>query len=266
MTLTLSHGPLSGKPSDSNYHIEGPAHRIFFHDFPRRVRALFGAETVVDTRLGKLLHETGLLPQLYIPREDVRFEMLQNTEHSTHCPFKGDAAYWSVHSGDRVAENAVWAYPEPRPSASWLRDYVAFYWNSMDAWFDEDEEVQGHLRDPYHRVDVRETSRHVKIVVDGEVVAESERPKLLSETGLPNRFYIPPEDTRGELLEPSATHTICPYKGAASYRTLNVGDRRIEDAAWFYPEPLENAFKIRNHLCFLAKGVNIEVDGTQVGG
>lgn len=261
MALTLSHGPLSGDPSEANYRIEGPSHRLFFDDFPRRVRAIFGGDIVLDTNRGKLLHETGLLPQLYAPRDDVRFDMLEQTDHTTHCPFKGDASYWSIRARGRTAENAAWAYPRPREDASWLRDYLAFYWDSMEAWFDEDEEVKGHLRDPYHRVDVRETSRHVRVVADGKLVAETSRPKILSETGLPNRFYIPPQDVRRDLLEPSGTHTICPYKGTASYRTLKVGNRRIKDAAWFYPEPLEDAFKVRDHLCFLAEDLAIEVDG-----
>jgi uncharacterized protein (DUF427 family) len=261
MTLTLSHGPLSGKPSDSNYRIEGPAHRLFFDDFPRRVRAVFRGATVLDTRRGKLLHETGLLPQLYVPRDDVRFELLESTDHSTRCPFKGEAVYWSVRIEDRIAENAVWSYPEPYEAAHWLRHYVAFYWDRMDGWFDEDEEVQGHLRDPYHRIDVRETSRHVRVIAYSELVAETDRPKILSETGLPNRFYLPPDDVRRDLLEPSATHTICPYKGTASYRTLRIGNRRLQDAAWFYAQPLTEASKVRDHLCFQGEGIAVEVDG-----
>lgn len=265
MSLTLSHGPLSGKPAAANYRIEGPAHRLLFDDFPRRVRASYDGATVLDTRRGKLLHETGLLPQLYVPQQDVCFDMLEATDHTTHCPFKGDACYWSVRADERVAENALWAYPEPTEAASWLRDYVAAYWGAMDAWFDEDEEVQGHLRDPYHRVDVRESSRHVRVLWDNEVVAETERPKILSETGLPNRYYLPSGDVRSDLLEPSATQTICPYKGTASYHTLRVGERRIADAAWLYPEPLEGALKVRDHLCFdLAEGVTIEIDGARV--
>lgn len=265
MSLTLFHGPLSGRPAEANYRIEGPAHRLFFEDFPRRVRASYGGETVLDTRRGKLLHETGLLPQLYVPRQDVRFDMLEATDHTTHCPFKGDACYWSVRAGERAVENAVWAYPQPHETAPWLHDYVAVYWDAMEAWFDEEEEVRGHLRDPYHRVDVRETSHHLRVLVDGEVVSETRRPKVLSETGLPNRYYVPPADVRHDLLESSATQTICPYKGVASYRTLRIGERRIEDAAWFYPEPLEDAIKIRDHLCFApAKGVTIEIDGAQV--
>jgi len=265
MSLTLRHGPLSRRPATANYRMEGPAHQLFFEDFPRRVRAIFNGEVILDTRRGKLLHETGLLPQLYVPRQDVLLNLLEATDHSTHCPFKGDASYWSIRSAERIAENAAWAYPEPLEDTLWLRDYVAFYWNALDGWFDEDEEVRGHLRDPYHRVDVRNTSRHVRVLVNDVVIADTRRPKVLSETGLSNRFYIPPEDVRPDVLEPSARHTDCPYKGTASYRTLVVGDDRIQDAAWSYPAPLESALKVRDHLCFDAKGVVTEVDGERLG-
>lgn len=261
MSLTLPPGPLSRERAGANFHIEGPAHCLYFDDFPRRVRATFAGEIVFDTRRGKLLHETGLLPQLYIPREDVRVELLRSTNHQTHCPFKGDASYWSLEAGERIAENAAWAYPQPSDPAGWLDGYLAFYWRALDAWFDEDEEVQGHLRDPYHRVDVRATSQRVRVLVDHEVVADTRRAKLLSETGLANRYYIPPQDVRPELLEPSATHTVCPYKGTASYRSLAINGRRIADAAWCYPEPLEDAIRVRDYLCFHAEGVAVEVDG-----
>lgn len=262
MTLTLARGPLAEKPPPTvNYRIDGPEHRLLFEEFPRRVRAVFGSETVFDTRHGKLLHESGILPKLYVPTEDMRADLLEPTDHRTHCPFKGDATYWNVRVGDRCAENAVWAYPEPFEAASWLRGHQALEFESMDAWFDEDEEVEGHLRDPYHRVDVRDSSRHVRVLVDGEVVAESDRPKLLSETGVPNRYYLPPDDVRRDALEPSATHSVCPYKGRASYHTLHVNGRRFGDVVWFYPEPLENALKVRDYLCFAGKGVDLEVDG-----
>jgi uncharacterized protein (DUF427 family) len=259
MTLTLSNGPLSGDPADGNYRIDGPAHRLFFHAFPRRVRAVLGGETVLDTRDGSLLHETGILPQLYVPRADVRFGLLEATDHTTHCPFKGDASYWTVRAGERVAENAVWGYPEPNEAAPWLRDHVAVYWKAMDGWFDEDEQVYGHLRDPYHRVDVRDASVHVRVTLGGELIAESRRPKVLSETGLPNRFYLPAEDVVPGVLEPSAKHTHCPYKGDASYHTVSAGGRRVQDAAWFYPEPLEEATRVRDHVCFLGDGIETEI-------
>ncbi|TYB42245.1 DUF427 domain-containing protein [Actinomadura chibensis] len=257
MSLTLRPGPLAGSPgADVNYAIDGPKHKLFMHEFPRRVHARFAGETVLDTVRGMLLHETGLLPVLYVPEEDVRTDLLERTDRSTHCPFKGDAAYWTVRVGDRAAENAVWAYPEPKPEASWLRGLLAFYWDPMDAWYDEDEEVHGHLRDPFHRVDARASSRHVRVLLDGTVVAETERPKVLSETGLPNRFYIPAEDVRRELLTKSEKRTVCPYKGQATYWSLEGA----ENAAWSYEDPLENAFKVRGHFSFDHDALTIEAE------
>ena len=106
MALTLGDGPLSSRPRNTvNYRIDGPAHRLLFEPFPRRVRAVFGGETVLDTTSGMLLHESNLLPQLYLPHDDVRDDLLTRTDHHTHCPFKGDASYWSVTVGDRTAGN-----------------------------------------------------------------------------------------------------------------------------------------------------------------
>jgi len=262
MTLTIPPGPLSSAPRDTaNYRIEAPAHRLLLDPFPRRVRAVFAGTAVLDTTRAMLLHESNLLPQLYVPREDVGEDLLRPSDRTTHCPFKGDARYWSVMAGDRTAPDAVWAYPEPLPAAEWLRDYVAPYWDPMDAWFDEDEEVFGHLRDPYHRVDARLSSRRVQVLADGEVVAETRRPVLLSETGLPNRFYIPPADVRSEVLELSATHSVCPYKGTASYRSLHTPSGIVEDAAWFYPDPMDGVRGIAGLLCFAADRVEIRVDG-----
>jgi uncharacterized protein (DUF427 family) len=110
-------------------------HVLFFEDSPRRVRVMFGGEIVADSRRVKLIHEQGHLPVYYFPRSDVRMDLLEATDLTTHCPFKGDASYWSVRVSDRVAENAVWGYPEPIDSAPPLADYLAFYWNKMDEWF-----------------------------------------------------------------------------------------------------------------------------------
>jgi uncharacterized protein (DUF427 family) len=261
MTLTLGHGPLSGDPPESNYAIDGPQHRLLFQDFPRRIRARLGGETVLDTRRAKLLHETGLRPQLYVPEADVCSDLLAATDHTTHCPFKGDARYWTVHADGKAAENAVWSYPEPLDSAPWLRGHVALYWDRMDAWLDEDEEIVGRVRDPYHRVDVRDTSRHVRVLLGDEVLADTERARLLSETGLANRYYIPPEDVRRDRLEPSETSSVCPYKGVASY--WSAGD--AADVAWAYGQPFEETSRIADHLSFGGDGVVVEADGERVG-
>jgi uncharacterized protein (DUF427 family) len=260
MSLTHSPGPLAGQPPTTvNYSIEGPKHRLFLHDFPRRVRAVFAGQTVLDTERGALLHETALLPVLYVPLEDVRQDLLTPTDHSTHCPFKGEASYWSVRAGDRVAENAVWGYPKPLAPAPWLAGRVAFYWDRMDAWYDEDEEVAGGLRDPYHRVDVRSTSRKVRVLVDGTAIAETGRPMLMSETGLPNRYYIPREDVREEFVQPSDTRTVCPYKGVASYWSVRAGDAVLADAGWSYPDAADDASRVKGYLSFDHDAITVEV-------
>ncbi|HEX5419190.1 MAG TPA: DUF427 domain-containing protein [Gammaproteobacteria bacterium] len=260
MSLTISDGPLAAHAADSNYRIDGPAHRLFFQAFPRRVRAVFGGATVLDTRRGKLLHETGLLPQLYAPKEDMAFDLFAQTKSSTTCPFKARATYWSIEYGSRVAADAVWAYLDPRPEAEWLRGYAALYWERVDTWFDEEEQVFGRLRDPYHRVDVRLSSSRVRVRAEGELIAETTRPRLVSETGLPNRFYVPLEDIRGECLEPSTRHSVCPYKGQASYSGVRIAGRLLKDAAWCYPEPLEDALRLRGCLSFDGEGIEIEAD------
>ena len=252
MTLTFPGAPLASEPPiTTNYAIDGPRHRLLLHPFPRRVRARFAGEVVLDSTRGALLHESNILPRLYVPLEDSARDLLERTDHSTHCPFKGDASYWSVRVGDRVAENAVWTYESPIAEASWLRGLVSVYPERMDAWLDEDEEVTG-LRDPYHRVDARRSSRRIEVRAGGEVLARSERPVVVAETGLPLRFYLPREDVSAEL-RPSDTTATCPYKGRASYWSLDG----IEDVAWSYEEPLESILAARDMVCFDASKVEV---------
>jgi uncharacterized protein (DUF427 family) len=265
MTLTIGTGPFGDQGDKTfNFEVRAPRdHVLFFEGSPRRVRVMFGGETVADSRRVKLMHEQGHLPVYYFPRGDVRRDLLEATGHTTHCPFKGDASYWSVRVGESVVENAVWGYPEPIDSAPPLADYLAFYWRMMDHWYEEDEEIFVHPRDPYHRVDVLESSRHVKVSVNGEVVAETERPKILFETGLPPRYYFPPEDVREEALVPSDKETQCPYKGVASYYSVEADGRRVEDLVWYYAEPIPEAAKIQGHLAFFNEKVDLEVDGVE---
>ncbi len=261
MTLTFGDAPLGTRPRDTtNYAIDGPAHRLLLTDFPRRVRATFAGETVVDTTRGQLLHESNILPVLYVPEDDVRKDLLVPTDSSTHCPFKGDASYWSLVAGDRTEVDAVWAYPDPLPATPWLRGLQAFTFDRLDAWFDEDEHVEGHLRDPYHRIDARRSSRRVRVSVGDAVVAESSRPVLVSETGLPNRFYLPVDDVRADLLSSSTTRTHCPYKGWSTY--WSMADGSAADVAWSYEEPFSDVAIAAGHLCFLGDPVTTEVDGT----
>ena len=262
MSLTFGTGPFGQDPG-GRFNFEVPRKRgvIYFEYSPRRIRARFGGETIVDSRHAKLLHEQAHLPIYYFPQEEVRMDLLEPTDHSTRCPFKGEASYWSVRAGGRVAENAAWGYPDPLDDAPPLAGYVAFYWNKMDEWLEEDEPAIVHARDPYHRVDVLDTSRHVRVSVSGEVVADTTRAKVIFETGLPPRWYIPHEDVDSDVLVESEHTTGCAYKGFASYKSARVGGELEDDVAWFYPEPRGDAMRVRDYVCFFNERVDLYVDG-----
>jgi uncharacterized protein (DUF427 family) len=236
-------------------------HRVWTEPNERRVRVFVGGEAVADSSSTIYLFETGHLPVYYFPRADVRFDLLEPSDNRTHCPYKGDASYYTVVVGDRRVENAVWAYPVPLASIPQLADYVAFYWDSADAWYEEDDEVFRHARDPYHRVDVLHSSRHVQVRIGDVVVADSRRPRPLFETGLPVRYYLPKLDVRQDLLVPTQTRTRCPYKGEAVYWSVQTGIGLLEDVAWSYPAPIPEAPKIENLVAFFDEKVDTVVDG-----
>jgi uncharacterized protein (DUF427 family) len=242
-----------------------PDYRITFEPSPRRVRVRFNGEWIADSTRAHLLFETRHLPIYYFPRADVRMDLLRATEHHTYCPYKGTAAYWSIAIGDRSSENAVWGYPEPFAEVAAIEDYVAFYWDRVDHWFEEDDEIFVHARDPYKRVDVVNSSRPLAVIVGGETVAKTIRARFLYETRLPTRYYIPPEDVRMDLLVPSEKITACPYKGTARYHSVKIGDRVFPDIVWYYPEPIPECPKIKGYLCFFNEHVDaIMLDGAEV--
>lgn len=239
--------------------------RFRWEDSRRRVRVNFNGVTIADSKRVMLLHEASHLPVFYFPMQDVRMDLLEATQHTTHSDLKGDASYWTLRVGDRTAENVAWSYLHPLPQGPEIKDYVAFYWEQMDAWYEEDEQVFAHARDPYKRVDVLPASRHVRVVVDGVTIADTHRPRLLIETGLPIRYYIPEQDIRMELLEPTETTTHCPYKGQASYWSAKIDDKLFKDIVWSYREPLPACLLIEKLLCFFNERVDaIYVDGDPV--
>jgi uncharacterized protein (DUF427 family) len=158
---------------------------------PRWVRAQFGTQTIADSKRVMLLRETGSLPTYYFPKEDVRTDLLQSSSRTVEDSHKGIAKYWTIKVGNKVAENAAWNYETILPEAPDLKGYIAFTWEAMDAWFEEDDQIYRHARDPYKRIDVIHSSRHVQVIVGGEIVADTRRPRLLFETSLPIRYYIP---------------------------------------------------------------------------
>ncbi|MBW3619493.1 MAG: DUF427 domain-containing protein [Actinobacteria bacterium] len=263
MTLTIGTGPFGDVPAGTfNFTYAAPGGVLYLEDSPRRVRVVVAGETVAESSRTKLLHESGLLPVYYFPEEDVRTELLEPTDRTTHSGLKGDASYWTIRAGDAVREHAVWGYPEPLPEAPPLGGSLAFAWDAVDEWWEEAERIGVHARDPYHRCDVIRSDRHVVVRVGGEVVADSRRPSILFETGLPPRFYLPEDDVEVGLLEPSGTETSCPYKGTTSrYFTVVAGGERLEDLAWVYDDPRDEVRGIAGLLAFYNEKVDLEVDG-----
>lgn len=229
---------------------------------PRRVRGVIDGRTIVDSTRALYLFETGHVPVYYFPRADVDATLLHPTDHHTRCPYKGVASYWSITTPERTVRNAVWAYPDPLDDVAEIADHVAFYWDAVDAWFEEDEEIYVHPRDPYKRVDAVASSRQVRISLDGVMLADSSRPTLVFETGLPTRYYLPKADVRLDLLRPGDLRTRCPYKGVARYWTAMVGTERLE-VAWSYPAPIPEAPKIAELIAFYDERVDVTVDGVR---
>jgi uncharacterized protein (DUF427 family) len=220
---------------------------------PKRVRTELGGTTVADSTAALLVWESRRAVPVYaFPDADVRTGLLRTSERPIPGAHGGDAVFWTVEAGGEVGENAAWRYADPD-----LSGHIAFAWEAMDRWLEEDEEVFGHPRDPWHRVDARRSTRHVRVDLDGELLAESRRPTVVFETGLPVRYYLPREDVAMDRLTPTDTRTICAYKGFASYWSAGTE----ADVAWTYEEPFADAPPIAGLVCFLNEKVDLTVDG-----
>lgn len=262
MSLTLGSIAPLGRPTGGQLNItvpDKPAHLLFVHELAPRIRGVVDDVTVVDSTGAFMLHETGLLPRWYLPAADVRTDLLESSSTSTLCPFKGDARYWHLRVGDRVIENAFWEYPNALEGAPNLSGLLAPYVEKWGRWWVEDEEMLGHPRDPFHRVDVFRSSRKVTVTVGGELAAKTDRALAVFETGLPTRWYVPKDDVTATLVK-TDTSTICPYKGTASYWSIDVGDRRYEDVVWAYETPRDEVGVLAGTVSFLGEGVEVTTD------
>jgi uncharacterized protein (DUF427 family) len=265
MSLTAASGPLSRKPSgELNVELGRETPIFYLQPLEYRLRAIFEQETVVDTLRPFLLHESDRLPVYHFAPADVRRDLLAPSGSPSEDAHRGVMQWWDLRVGERVAPRAAWSYVEPPESAPFLHDLLSLKWEAVDEWFCEDEQLFGHPRDPFSRIDVYRTTRHVRVSLDGVVLADTRRALVLHETGLPPRWYIPPEDVRTDLLEPSSLRTRCAYKGSAGYWSARVGDRVVDDLVWSYPEPQHDAERVRDLLCFFNERVDLDVEGERV--
>lgn len=224
----------------------------------KRVRAYLGGELVADTTAPLLVWEIPYYPAYYLPLADVRASLVA-TGMTEHSPSRGDAELYDVKVGSATAAGAARRYPtSPLPE---IRDAVHIDWDTMDEWLEEDDPVYTHPRDPHTRVDILPSSRHVEVVVSGVTIADSHHPSILFETGLPPRYYLPLPDVRMDLLRPSTSSSHCPYKGTASYWSVEAGGERFEDLVWIYRTPLPESQKIAGLACFYNEKVQLVIDG-----
>jgi uncharacterized protein (DUF427 family) len=233
--------------------------RVRVEESAKRVRVYLGGELVADTVHPRLVWEVPYYPAYYLPDADVRTDLLVPSPTTTHSPSRGDAQHFTVKAGGKEAVDAAWRYADSPITE--LRDLIRFDWQAMDSWFEEDEEVYTHARDPHTRVDILESSRHVRVEIDGTALAESTHPHVLFETGLPPRWYLPKVDVRMDLLVPTAKISHCPYKGQAEYWSARVGNRLVDDIAWSYRTPLPESEKVAGMIAFYNEHVDLVIDG-----
>lgn len=213
MGLTIGGGPFGHRDGQFDFG-PLPEHVRYWEPWPRRMRAILGGETILDSKAGMLLQESGEFSTLYFPLSDFRAGTLEAIPSG-----EGSGRRWSVRLGERRVLECVASSPTHSNGVELMRGYATLEFASVDRWFEEDDPIYAHPRDPYHRVDVLSSSRHVVVRRGATVVAETRRPKLLFETSLPVRYYIPFDDMRIDLLLKSATVSECPYKGDGQHWT-----------------------------------------------
>ena len=257
-------------------HMQGVG-ELRFEPIGYRVRAAVGDRPLVDSRRAVLVWEPDrVVPSYAVPAGDVQAQLVAS-EHPPPSP--AEAPYFQVPGGQRILlpgsfgvhtcdgetldlrwDGGVLAGAAFRPADPALDGLVVLDFAAFDEWLEEEDRALGHPRDPFKRIDVRRSLRHVVVQADGVLLAESTRPALLFETLRPVRYYLPADDVRLDLLEPSDTRSVCAYKGEARYWAVER-DGSLVDVAWSYPQPLSDARDVVDMVCFLDRQVDVTVDG-----
>ncbi|WP_087076649.1 DUF427 domain-containing protein [Arthrobacter sedimenti] len=255
--------------------------KLRYEPTAKRIRATLGGQTVVDTTRAMLVWEPRrVVPGYAVPTQDIRAEISLRTPvpledasvgfmlpDLSKIPVFDPRIPFDVRTtqgepvGVRVAgtDTAAAGFRALDPG---LANYVILAFADFDSWFEEDDEIISHPHDPYGRIDIRGTSRHVQLMLDGQILADTTRARMLFETTLPARYYLPIEDVVAPL-ELSSTRSMCSYKGHATWYSAIVGDRRVDDIAWQYEHPLSDAADVRDYVAFLDERLDLVIDGEQ---
>jgi uncharacterized protein (DUF427 family) len=237
--------------------------RLMVEHSRKRVRTYLHGQLVADTTRPLLVWEKPHYPTYYLPAGDITAQLVA-TGRTDRTPRLGDVEVSDVIAGDATAPGAARRLLDPPDDR--LRETVHLEWPAMTEWLEEDEPVYVHPRDPYTRIDILASSRHVRVELDGVTLAESGKPTILFETGLPPRYYLPRSDVRLDLLRPTEHRTGCPYKGTASYWTVEINGKRYENLVWTYRTPLPESQKIAGLLCFYTERVDLYLDDRRQNG
>jgi len=261
MGLAWQQGPLGGVSVGRFLTPEPLPQRLLFAEpLRRRMRVKLAGQWIADSEDVILLHEPGRYPVAYFPLADIDPGVLAGESRTTQHRDLGDTAWFTVTVGDKSAPHAAWQHTALPDHAGMMRDRVAFAWRAMDAFYEEDERIVGHSADPYHRIDIRRTSRHLVVKLGDRVVADTKRPVVLYESGFAPRWYVPREDIDETALTLADGQTFCPYKGMASY--YDIGDRK--KAAWSYPEAWPEVARISNFVSFEPDEVDVFLDDAKL--
>jgi uncharacterized protein (DUF427 family) len=261
MGLSWQQGPLStGAIGRFLVPEQLPKRLLYVEPLRRRMRVKFGGNWIADSENIVLLFEPGHYPMAYFPETDVSSNTLQRTDHTTHHPDLGPTSWFTVQAGERRAARAAWQHMHLPAYASELQGRVVFAWPSMDAFYEEDERIVGHAADSYHRIDIRQTSRHLVVRHRDRTICDTRQPMVLYESGFAPRWYVPRADVDESALTPVERQTFCPYKGLCSY--YNIADASL--AAWSYPHAYPEVGRISNFLSFEPDIVSVQLDGKQL--
>lgn len=231
---------------------------------PKRIRAFLGGQLVADSNAVLLVWEVPYYPTYYFPEGDVRAELVSTGPRAPGGPSPdgSQAELFDVRTSSATATGAARRFPSSVHEE--LRRAVRLEWHAMDEWLEEDEPVYTHPRDPYRRVDILASSRHVRVEIDGFVIADSPQPRILFETGLPPRYYLPLTDYKMEYLRHSPSRSHCPYKGTASYFHVEVNGQLHKDLLWTYRTPLAESHKVAGLVAPYNEKVDLSLDGEVV--
>ncbi|KAF2686749.1 DUF427-domain-containing protein [Lentithecium fluviatile CBS 122367] len=223
---------------------------------PRRVRGLLNAKFAFDTINAYHVWEHPNYPQFYVPVSSftsdatlTKTSSVEGTKEAVH--------FGKLSVGSRSTDRVLIFNNAP------LKNLVKIDFKEIDQWFEEDVPIFVHPKDPFKRIDILNSTRQVKVALDGVTLAESANPLFLLETSLHTRYYLPPTSVMWEYLIDSTTETYCPYKGRANYYNVVVHGKEYRDLVWYYRYPTSESAPIAGHLCFYNEKVDISIDGIQ---